>query len=646
MYEWIVDSISSFFGHHTEQRCTSWPRNNNLQLPTVGTLNGQSQENLSRPAKRNYQSIHSPDGRTEHLEVKRPKRDVVVSVVRKTVAGVAGLLRLQNPFANAHSKEKTACVPNEVSLEEVGVDEISNNTFNSLISNMEVKREKPMERALLHFHQSSQPSTRKHNGTALYPGNSEKTRLRHQRQSLQLLPRPDPRGTATSDTEPPLLALPPQSHKPQLAVEEALKESDREHYKLLVEMVSEKYTNNKPLPCGRVKPFITPLPLDMHKSAIFSKTCNTSTSRPGPMKANLSASVWRDGSSARQTKDRWCDCLVGCKSSENGRVDGRTAMKEKWPVCSLTEDARVRHRDRPPNSASLHLAAQTHKPAARLPSQTAPFPPHQTQSADLDLSSDIAARLNLGDHAAVPSLFAVHPRKAAADGGVRQEFPVLTKEMLQEVSQALGQKDPNLVLSSAFKLRITQRDLATLRDSSWLNDEVINFYLNLVMSRSEQGGGRKVYAFSTFFFPKLRGGGHAAVRRWTKAVDLFLYDLILAPLHLGVHWSLAVIDLKAKSVKYYDSMGQRHDHICSLLLRYLKDEYMAKKGKGLEVSKWVVSSLKSSEIPQQNNGSDCGVFTCKYADYIARGQPLTFTQSNMPYFRNKMIWEILNQRLL
>lgn len=54
----------------------------------------------------------------------------------------------------------------------------------------------------------------------------------------------------------------------------------------------------------------------------------------------------------------------------------------------------------------------------------------------------------------------------------------------------------------------------------------------------------KVYSFSTFFFPKLCGGvqvgGHAAVKRWTKAVDLFLYDLILVPLHLGVHWALAV----------------------------------------------------------------------------------------------------------
>lgn len=32
------------------------------------------------------------------------------------------------------------------------------------------------------------------------------------------------------------------------------------------------------------------------------------------------------------------------------------------------------------------------------------------------------------------------------------------------------------------------------------------------------------------------------------------------------------------------------------------------------------------EIPQQLNGSDCGVFICKYADYISRDKPMTFTQ--------------------
>lgn len=44
--------------------------------------------------------------------------------------------------------------------------------------------------------------------------------------------------------------------------------------------------------------------------------------------------------------------------------------------------------------------------------------------------------------------------------------------MAAEVSGALAQSDPNLVLSAAFKLRITQRDLATLQEGGWLNDEV------------------------------------------------------------------------------------------------------------------------------------------------------------------------------
>lgn len=64
--------------------------------------------------------------------------------------------------------------------------------------------------------------------------------------------------------------------------------------------------------------------------------------------------------------------------------------------------------------------------------------------------------------------------------------------------------------------------------------------MNLLMCRNEQENCRKVYAFSTFFFQKLHGGGHSAVRRWTKAVDLFQYEVIIVPLHLGVHWSLAV----------------------------------------------------------------------------------------------------------
>lgn len=50
----------------------------------------------------------------------------------------------------------------------------------------------------------------------------------------------------------------------------------------------------------------------------------------------------------------------------------------------------------------------------------------------------------------------------------------LSQDMQQEVIAAFAQTDPNLVLCSAFKLRITQRDLATLQEGSWLNDEVMS----------------------------------------------------------------------------------------------------------------------------------------------------------------------------
>eukprot|EP00064_Thunnus_orientalis_P000837 superscaffoldBa00000048_g838 len=54
----------------------------------------------------------------------------------------------------------------------------------------------------------------------------------------------------------------------------------------------------------------------------------------------------------------------------------------------------------------------------------------------------------------------------------------------------------------------------------------------------------------------------------------------------------------------------------------------------------------TEEIPQQMNGSDCGMFTCKYADYITKDKSITFTQKHMPYFRRRMVWEIVNHKLL
>ncbi|XP_049659162.1 sentrin-specific protease 2 [Accipiter gentilis] len=250
----------------------------------------------------------------------------------------------------------------------------------------------------------------------------------------------------------------------------------------------------------------------------------------------------------------------------------------------------------------------------------------------------------------------VLPRKSSALDVEEKKIPSLektvehlsplTEAMEREVIAAFGKGEPHDIMSSAFKLKVTREDIHTLKNLRWLNDEVINFYMNLLVERNKKEGYPAVHAFSTFFYPKLISGGYKAVRRWTRAVDLFKLDLILVPVHLRVHWALVVIDIRKKTIKYFDSMGQKGNKICETLFQYLQEESCEKRNLDLTFSEWTLHSVESHEIPQQLNGSDCGVFMCKYADYISRDKPITFTQNHMPYFRKKMVWEIIHQQLL
>ncbi|XP_062988402.1 sentrin-specific protease 2 isoform X2 [Elgaria multicarinata webbii] len=193
-----------------------------------------------------------------------------------------------------------------------------------------------------------------------------------------------------------------------------------------------------------------------------------------------------------------------------------------------------------------------------------------------------------------------------------------------------------------------QKCLSLDKASECLPDltEVINFYMNLLVERNKRPGFPVLYAFSTFFYPKLNSVGYDSVRRWTKEVDLFQHDMILVPIHIRVHWALVVIDMRRETIKYYDSMGQNGHRICIRLLQYLQEESKSKRNLDINVSSWTLYSVKPHEIPQQLNGSDCGMFTCKYAEFISRDKPIEFTQRHMPYYRKRMVWEILHQQLL
>ncbi|XP_014218653.1 sentrin-specific protease 1-like [Copidosoma floridanum] len=220
----------------------------------------------------------------------------------------------------------------------------------------------------------------------------------------------------------------------------------------------------------------------------------------------------------------------------------------------------------------------------------------------------------------------------------------LTTEMVELINRALRTGHSNEILVQSFGLQITRKDIQTLAGLNWLNDEIINFYMNLLIERGKNKNYPDVYAMNTFFYPKLISGGHVSLKRWTRKIDIFSKDILVIPIHLGIHWCMSIVDFRNKSIKYFDSMGSPNYKCLQSLKQYLYAESIDKKHVAFNFSDWILECVKN--IPQQMNGSDCGVFSCIFAEYVCANKSFDFSQDDMPYFRNKMVYEILTMKLI
>ncbi|KAL7747467.1 hypothetical protein RI367_007223 [Sorochytrium milnesiophthora] len=220
-------------------------------------------------------------------------------------------------------------------------------------------------------------------------------------------------------------------------------------------------------------------------------------------------------------------------------------------------------------------------------------------------------------------------------------FPPMSDDMLAQVQHIFQASASTQVLADSFNIMIRLHDIGTLLPRQWLNDEVINFYGNMIMQRAAQNPDKypDLHYFNSFFYSSLRDQGYQKVRRWTKKVDIFRKDYVIFPVHLGNHWCCGVINFKRKRIEYYDSLHGHNPAYFQIMREYLAEEMMDKKGQHMDLSDWV--DYAPSDIPGQENGYDCGVFACTYADFAVREQPFSFSQNDMDYLRKRMVYEIV-----
>ncbi|GAW83714.1 sentrin-specific protease 1 [Plasmodium gonderi] len=234
-------------------------------------------------------------------------------------------------------------------------------------------------------------------------------------------------------------------------------------------------------------------------------------------------------------------------------------------------------------------------------------------------------------------------------------FKCNKKNHYEMAVKILNQKGENNVLIDKFNVPLLYSQIKCLTDTRWLNDEVINFYMSMLQEYNEQNTRNamvnnlpKIFTFSTFFFQSLSSNGtynYNKVSRWTKRkkVDIFSFDLILIPLHIGGnHWTLGSINIKEKKIKLYDSLNMPNKKFFEYMKRYIVDEMRDKKQKELDVSAWEYNKDGRSEagIPYQENGYDCGVFTCMFAKCLSFNRNFDFSQRDIKEIRMKMVYEI------
>eukprot|EP00667_Euglena_gracilis_P010380 EG_transcript_10564 len=207
---------------------------------------------------------------------------------------------------------------------------------------------------------------------------------------------------------------------------------------------------------------------------------------------------------------------------------------------------------------------------------------------------------------------------------------------------------------------LTIHDLNSLQPDTYVNDSVIEGYLQLLVTRSKHwlAQGRsvpRVLAFSTQFYTHLCAAGYAKVRReGGRRLDLFAaVDLLLIPINYPAnHWTLAAVDLRTPHLGFYDSLGTSGVEHLTRIHKYLVKRNADLRADGKATVDWLDSSpprrhfhCPRKTIPQQV-GPDCGVFVCKYADCLAQDMSLTadpppFGPEDMPTFRRRMVLELL-----
>lgn len=188
-------------------------------------------------------------------------------------------------------------------------------------------------------------------------------------------------------------------------------------------------------------------------------------------------------------------------------------------------------------------------------------------------------------------------------------------------------------------------------DIGWLNDEIINAYLKLLVQREQEKRGYNkaskaappVHAFPSQWHETVKKANSCkAISRWTKRAllggpQLLGASLVLFPICDGSHWTLLAIFPQERKIEYLDSLYTYGEDrfIC-----WARDWLKVELGELYVEDEWDEVVKRSAK---QDNGSDCGAFTSLNALALIQGMEPgeVVTHTNMKDARRQIAATLL-----
>lgn len=202
----------------------------------------------------------------------------------------------------------------------------------------------------------------------------------------------------------------------------------------------------------------------------------------------------------------------------------------------------------------------------------------------------------------------------------------------QKVLQMQSIRDASVQITTGLEgTPLARKDFETLlAPRAWLNDEIINAYLEWVVAAANITAAKeadrygeprstapKFIAQNSFFYEKLAKDGPKSLERLMKrkkapGASFMEVDSMFIPICRGSHWTMGVVRPVAKTIEYFDSMGGANRIFINLVRGWLQFQL----GKLYKEEEWTVPNTGCAH---QSNGWDCGVFVCTNTFCVATG---------------------------